>query len=776
MTSKAKYIVIEGPQGVGKTTQIEILHSKFKAAGFPVRIFREPDTQTDLTARAIRTITQNPEYPLNSRTEILLYNAARSQTLKIIEKFLKQGIYCLVDRSYLTTLAVQYYGRQNIRDYNAINEINSFAVDGIEPDLCIVLDAPTNILKARLKLRNGGDRYDNLDESFLERVRAGYLWESKQRNFPVIYSVNSEEETAQEIWQKVQETLSQRNTKAVLNSTKVSSVAEIIDELKTDLPKPIIDPQISDQKPLVEHKDDKTFITLEGREYLKKIVTNVDNNVYSFYLDELSPVTIAASMARLSRRGDDLRTILLDEFSSMNSIKDQQLLSRIITAYGDDSVQQLGGIHLVVEDASNLLTKKLEWGRLGAYLEQSTRYIFYDQKDSNNKYKYYIPDNLKKTVQAKYVSSLNQIFDVYSVIVKKLVQEIRINSKTKKADQDGAWKNATKAQACDAARGILPVATKSTVGIYMSAQALESLIFHLQSDNLLESRKTGEQLLKEARKIIPMFLERADKPDRGGAMVAYMAENRQNITSLSKKLLSSNYTAGEQEDVTLVDYFPKNELDLISDMLYAGSDLSLADIKKQVADLSYDQKVEIFSTYIGERLNRRQRPGRALENAHYSWDLVCDYGIFRDLQRHRMVDDLEWQELNPRLGYEIPKLIEKYNLSELYEKAFDISLELYSYLQKHGYKNESQYATLLGNKMRWKISYNAREAMHLHELRTSPQGHPEYRRLVKKMHGQLSNVHPLLAASMIYVNKDEDPKLNRLAAEKYTQFKLQTLK
>jgi len=211
-------------------------------------------------------------------------------------------------------------------------------------------------------------------------------------------------------------------------------------------------------------------------------------------------------------------------------------------------------------------------------------------------------------------------------------------------------------------------------------------------------------------------------------------------------------------------------------MLYSQSSLSLNQIRSEVDKLTYNQKLSVFNSYIGERLNRRHRPGRALEKAHYSWDLVCDYGIFRDLQRHRMVDDLEWQNLSPRYGYEVPKLVEEANLEDKFEECFDLSLKLYSLLQEAGYESEAQYATLLGHRMRWKVTYNAREAMHLHEIRTSPQGHPGYRKLVKEMHDKLAEVHPLLAESMKFVNTDEDPELTRLAAERYTQFKLKQLK
>jgi hypothetical protein len=215
---------------------------------------------------------------------------------------------------------------------------------------------------------------------------------------------------------------------------------------------------------------------------------------------------------------------------------------------------------------------------------------------------------------------------------------------------------------------------------------------------------------------------------------------------------------------------------LVADMLYEHSNMSLEDIQSKVSTWSYDKKIEAFKTYIGERLNRRHRPGRALEKAHYSWDLICDYGIFRDLQRHRMVDDMQWQILTPRYGYDVPKLIEDANMVSQFEECFDLSLKIHSILSEAGYTVEAQYVTLLGHKMRWKVTYNAREAFHLHELRTSPQGHPGYRKLVLQMHEKLAEVHPLIAESMIFVNSDEDPKLTRLAAERYTQFKLNKLK
>lgn len=799
---RGKYIVLEGPQGVGKTTQLQELLQRFYLAHLPVKAMREPDSQTDLTARAIRRITQDPNFPINTKTEVLLYNAARSQSLNIIKENLEQGINCLVDRNYLTTLATQYYGRGDVSDYQTINNIIKFTVDDMEPDLCIVLDAPVQLLKQRMSDRYQGERFDDLNESFLEKVRAGYLWEAKQRNLPVIFAIDTKEKIANAIWNLVADTLAVRKSlshKVISSSSdpSLASIKELINnkkilprqepplniEFQQDISK-ILNENKSDNiniseteeitEPLIKKtKQGRQVITQAGYQLLSEEITSITGNIYAF-TEKLSPVTVAAAMARLSRRGDDMRLILLDEFSKEVG-KDQKLLQRIITAYGDDSVQQLAGLHLVIENASNLLTKKLEWGRLAAYLEQSTRYIYFDQKDHNGNYRYYTPEYLSTNIKKQYQKTMDDIFDLYSLTVRKLTDHIRNKAKLSDDQKDAAWLAATRAQACDAARSMLPVATKSTVGIYASAQAMESLIMHLLSDPLQEAQNVGKEILNQVRKVMPVFLERADKPDRGGAITAYRSNTNRAMKQIANELLEQKYdsfSTDELEAVTLVDYYPKNELNLVSDMLYEHTNMPLKELTELIKTWNYQKKVQVFDTYIGERLNRRHKPGRALEKAFYSWDIMCDYGIFRDLQRHRIVNDLSWQELTVRYGYDIPKIIDEAQLSEQYEDCFDKSLALNSIMKEAGYTLEAQYATLLGHKMRWKVTINAREAFHFHELRTSPQGHPGYRSLVLQMHQKVQEVHPMLANAMKFINSDEDPELTRLAAERYSQFKM----
>lgn len=766
--SKGYYIVIEGPEGVGKTTQIEFIAAELQKYGYAVRLFREPDSQSHLSARAIRQITQDPNYPLNTRAEVLLYNAARALSLEVIKDSREQGVICLVDRNYLTTLAIQYYGRGDVPDYDTINTIIAFAVGDMEPDLTIVLDAPADHLYKRMQARKHGERFDNLDLEFLDRVRAGYLLEAKQRQYPVVFADGTPEAVFREVWHQVAALFNTNHSKKHAVQSVPTTPPPV---MAASTATAVLQQEDTPKQPNAELLKNKT-ITDAGYDRLSEIVTDTTGNVYAF-TGNLDQVTIAAAMARLSRRGDDMRVTLLDEFIDKQNM-DSDLIQRVVTAYGDDSVQQLVGVHVVIENASNMLTKQIEWGRLAAYLEQSTRYIYYDQKDAKGRYRYYIPNTIHGKLKKQYIATMDTLFDNYSTVVRGLTDYLHATDTTPKKERDGAWKAAIRAQACDAARALLPVATMSTVGVFASGQALESLIMRLMADESHEARACGQQLLAEARKVMPAFLERADNPERGGAMIAYRANTRKNVHRLVSKLIPDTYS-NEQAAVTLTAYSPKNELDVIPHMVYDHVALSESEVTDAVTGLAYKDKIALFSAYIGERLNRRHRPGRALERVMYSWDIVCDYGIFRDLQRHRIVNDLTWQQLTPRYGYDIPELVEKAHMTDMFINSFDASLELYSALQQAGKDIEAQYGVLFGHKMRWKITMNAREAMHFIELRSSPQGHPGYRKIAKQMYDTIAGVHPMISEAIQFVNQSEDPALTRLAAERYTQYKLQNL-
>ena len=764
-----KFFVIEGTDAAGKTTQFNLLASKLAEQGYDVVTFDFPqyDQESSYYVREYLGGAYGSADQVGPYTASVFYALDRFSAKGQIAQALAEGKIVLANRFTGSNMAHQgtkFAHPEERRGYFIWLDNLEYQMLGIpRPTVSIVLrvDAQTSKKLLDTRARENPDRMQDIhetDESHLKRSVDVYddLCTLFPKDFARIDCVRNNELMSKEkihdlVWNMV----------GTLVDDPTSDKGSIVDGSTV-------------HEPYVTRRDDgAVHMTEAGKKYLSESVTNTEDNVYAFN-DKMSPITIAAAMARLSRRADDMRVTILDEFANAATKKDEKLLQRVITAYGDDSVQQLVGQHIVVEGASNLLTKKLEWGRLASYLEQSTRYIYFDQRDEHGNYKYVVPGHFDKKTKSIYIDLNDQIFDTYSVMVRKLTDYVRAESSVPLTERDVAWQGATRAQACDAIRAVLPVSTKSTVGIFASGQALESLIMHLLSDELPEARITGEKLLREGRKVLSTFLERADKPERGGAMIAYRATTRDAVKKLAETILPTTHTS-ETKSVDLVGVWPRNEFDLIPDMLYEHTNMSLREIQDAVSTWTYDEKEKVFSAYMGERLNRRHKPNRAIEKAHYAWDIVCDYGIFRDLQRHRMVDDLAWQDLTPRYGYDVPELVEQAGLVEEFQHCFDISLQLHSILVSAGYEKEAQYATLLGHKMRWKIMYNARQAFHFHELRTTPHGHPGYRKLVREMHEKLSEKHPLLGAAMKFVNQDEDPELTRLAAERYTQFKLDKL-
>ncbi len=770
------FIVIEGSDGSGKGTQFKLLVERLKSEGYDVATYDFPQYEEDSSYFVRKYL--NGDYgtaaELGPYTPSLFYALDRFDVAQSIKNDLAAGKVVLCNRFTGSNMAHQGgkfdNDKQKVELFQWLDNLE-FGMLGVpRPDLNVVLlveAATAQKLVDQKEERNYTNKKRDLHEADLNHLKdAVATYELLCNTFPDTFlalncTKNGELMSIPTInnliWERIQPMLGKLRKQS---APKKETAAEVFAPKKTVTANPYV----------TKNANGSYSITKEGKAYLKEAVTDTDGNVYMFG-DKLSNVTIAAAMARLSRRGDDMRVTILDEFAEKEG-KDEGLLKRVITAFGDDSVQQLTGIHFVIENASNLLTKKLEWGRLAAYLEQSTRYIFFDQKDEHGKFKYHTPTNLDSETTKTYNKSMDELFEKYSNLVHKLSEYVRANSTEPEESRDGAWKAATRAQACDAIRTVLPVATTATVGVFASGQALESLIMHLQSEELQESRDTGEALLKEGRKVVPTFLERADRPDRGGAWVAYRAQTKAAIDKISENDLANTIKGEDIEPVELVDFWPKNELDVLPHVLYESSTLSLKQLESATSEWSYQQKEAAMKTYIGERLNRRHKPGRAFEIPHYSFDILCDYGIFRDLQRHRMVDNMQWQALSPHYGYETPKLVSDAGLDSLFEECFDLSMQLYQTLWEKGYKNEAQYATLLGHKMRWEFTLNAREAYHFIELRSSPQGHPGYRKVAQTIHQKIKEVHPLIAEGMIFVNQGEDPELTRLAAERATQFKL----
>jgi len=507
---------------------------------------------------------------------------------------------------------------------------------------------------------------------------------------------------------------------------------------------------------------------------LRRYFTNLGGPVFA--LVNLPEVVKGALFARYSRSSKSLRRLFLDEFvgdleldgdahidATVGLERADELYQRIFYEYGDDSVAQLGGVHLACEQASNVLTKVLERGRLMSYLEQSTRYLGYDRRLPNGLYRFYRDsDILDSRYGARYIGEMDRMFDTYRELLPELTDWLTLRFPKTADDTDFVYRQAIRAKALDGLRGLLPASALSNLGIYASGQAYESLLLRMRAHPLPEVREYAELMLAELVKVIPSFLRRLDVPERGRAWTTYLADTR----SATRALLDDDASVAEvDEGVRLVDFDPDGELRVLEAIVFANSNVSHDVAARRVEAMTNEERRHLLGTYVGERKNRRHRPGRAFERTEYRFEVVSDYGAFRDLQRHRLLT-IEWQPLTVDLGFDVPEVVEDAGLAERYRESLGRSAALYYDVRKD-FPEQAQYCVALAFRIRYVMQMNAREAMHLIELRSGPQGHPSYRRVAQEMARLIREEagHEGIADAMSFVDFS-DTDLERLEAER----------
>jgi thymidylate synthase ThyX len=513
--------------------------------------------------------------------------------------------------------------------------------------------------------------------------------------------------------------------------------------------------------------------TPEERAALAPYFTDLDGPVFA--LVNLPEVVKGALFARYSRSPKSLRRLFLDEFtddgkpspppqSATGTTRAEALYERVFFEYGDDSVAQLGGVHLACEGVSNILTKVLEWGRLMAYLEQSTRYVPYDDRPAG-RYRYHVPAELEEPLRGQYMATLDQAFETYRSWLPRLRDFYEARFPRADGDSEQVHRLTIRAKALDTLRGLLPAATVSNVGIYGTGQAYEQLLLRMRAHPLAEVRACADLMLRELRKVIPAFLRRVDLADRGGAWSAYLAETWEATRRVTDDVLGA--AAPEPRDeVTLTDFDPEGEVKVVAAALYAASRLPDDQLLAVARRLSPEERLAVLQAYVGKRRNRRHKPGRAFERTAYRFDVLTDYGAFRDLQRHRLLT-LEWQRLTPYHGFAIPAAVTEVGARADWERVMEASARLHEAIVARGLADVASYAVAMAYRVRFYMEMNAREAMHVIELRSAPQGHPTYRRLAQVMHRLIAERagHRAIAAAMSFADHSE-VALERLQAER----------
>jgi len=522
--------------------------------------------------------------------------------------------------------------------------------------------------------------------------------------------------------------------------------------------------------------------------------SNTDDNVFAIITPR--QVDRGALMSRYSRTNKSMRRIFLDEFLK-NKNRGEEFYDRVLLEYGDDSVAELGEAQIAIEGLSNIAVKKIEDRRIGlSYLEKSSRYVTWNKKE-NGKYRFHRDEKIMSSKFANmYEDSCNFSFDVYSKNIEPMINYIRekypikkysfkdsIDGKEKlfdklknEADIKSAnmiYRGSTKAKALDILRGLLPASTLTNVGITGNGRAFEYLLTILGSSELDEEQKLASKIKNELDTTIKSFVRRADDK-YGKAFQKYLRNIKNKSKSITIKEIKSNPTTGTI--TKLADYESEKQAlnTIITAIMYEQSpSTSYQNIMQQVKKIPVEKKIKIINEFTKIRTNRRHRPSRAFENTYYTFDLCNNFGMFRDFHRHRALT-LERQLLTTDHGYMLPKEIKTVGLEKDFKECMNNTKTTFDKIRKK-FPEQSQYVVNFAYNYPYFMKLNLREACHLIELRTIPQGHIDYRRVAQEMYKQINKVHPNLSKIMKFVDLKEYD-LERFESEKRTEEKRKKIK
>ena len=533
--------------------------------------------------------------------------------------------------------------------------------------------------------------------------------------------------------------------------------------------------------------------SIREKKILYNHFSNTDENVFAIITPR--QVDRGALMSRYSRTDKSMRRIFLDEFLQ-NKNRGEEFYNRVLLEYGDDSVAELGEAQIAIEGLSNIAVKKIEDRRIGlSYLEKSSRYVAWNKK-IDGQYRFYRePVLMRSRFGDLYLDACNFSFDVYSKNIDPMIKYVRekyqIEKYTFKDSKDGKEKlfsklkeendiksanmiynGSTKAKALDILRGLLPASTLTNVGITGNGRAFEYLLTVLASSELEEERDLASKIKKEIDSTIKAFVRRAD--DKYGKAFQNYLQQLKKTSKLVTKEIKPKIISGVRTQ--LVDHeSEKTAMDkIITSIIYEQSpSTSYNMIMQQVKKLSDEKKTKIINMFTKLRKNRRHKPSRAFESVYYTFDLLNNFGMFRDFHRHRALT-LERQLLTTDHGYNIPDEIKILGIEKDYRECMEKTKQTFDKIRtKH--PEQGQYVVNFAYNYPYFMKFNLREACHLIELRTVPQGHIDYRRVAQQMFKEINRVHPNLSKIMKFVDLKEYD-LERFESEKRSEEKRKNLK
>lgn len=495
----------------------------------------------------------------------------------------------------------------------------------------------------------------------------------------------------------------------------------------------------------------------EDKKILGNHVTSLDGDVYCIY--NLPPEVVAVLFAYVSRSPESFRTNLLKLIKSrdldMGSLissfqsrgmeygqareKAMKFHERWVVGYGHSSIAEHAVASVAIENVSILATKVIEDNRLASFTEKSTRYQIFDRN------RYYRPPILMKSKYSDlYVNTCNSLFDFYTENMEKAIGFVKGKYPKPPEMAEKRYDSVSKARACDIMRYVLPASTLTNLGMTINARNLEHSIRKLLSSPLTEMNGIGEGIKREVTKIIPTLVKYADRNE-------YIVRTNETMESAIRDL--SMKGGDGEKPVVIVDYDRDAENKLVASILYGYSQQPYDHILEQARKMERREKERIIDEFLKRRGDHDQ-PLRELEHVYYTFDILVDYGAFRDIQRHRMATQTN-QDLTTHHGYSTPKELEGIGIMERYEELMKMAKYAFREISKE-YPKEAQYVVPLAFRKRTLFTWNLRELFHFIRLRSGKEGHESYRRIAIQVYEELEKIHPLFAR-YIKVERAEGP-------------------
>ena len=426
----------------------------------------------------------------------------------------------------------------------------------------------------------------------------------------------------------------------------------------------------------------------------------------------------------------------------LNNQRAQAFYSKWLSQYGDDSIAQITGTHVLVWGISQVAMKFVEDQRVGLEpIEKSTRYVNFGSK-IDDRYLYYVPrpDLERIGLLDEYTSVMDHLFDTYVDLLPPLQTWLRANFNEKETILEK--------KAFDTLRGLLPMATLGQVAFRGNAQAFEYLINRTRKHTLGELRWFSRALQEELDREIPSLLLRVSD-EKSGDYQRYLTRRYEEVRQISEPVAIDRATRAE---VRLVEFDPDSEAKILAGILFQQNHVGWEQALAQAHRLDDEAKRRLLQAYIPDRKGRWYKVGRAFENAYMRFEIVMDIGSYRDLHRHRMMTQ-ERQNFSVHHGFSTPSELADAGIADRFEQAMDLASGLFHKLEDVD-RDLAQYVVPLASRVRFYQWQNFRQLFWETELRTVSQGHPDYRFIEQEKFRLIREKFPLIASFMLVDTKD----------------------